>query len=81
MQNDKIEIMMLKNQLIEVEQEIKAKESELEELHIKAREIGKKIEDKQKDEIFSALIASGKTVEEVITYLKSGRGNGIDDLD
>ena len=30
------------------------------------------IEDKQKDEIFSALLASGKTVEEVMTYLKSG---------
>lgn len=27
--------------------------------------------EEQKDEIFSALIASGKTVEEVMTYLKS----------
>ncbi|ERI97869.1 hypothetical protein HMPREF1547_00320, partial [Blautia sp. KLE 1732] len=35
-------------------------------------ELRKKIEDKQKDEIFSALLASGKTVEEVMKYLKSG---------
>lgn len=71
--NNKIEILMLKSQLVEIEQEIKKKESEVEELHLKAREIGKKIEDKQKDEIFSALIASGKTVEDVLRYLKSGR--------
>ena len=38
----------------------------------KAKEIQKEIEEKQKDEIFSALIASGKTVEEVMMYLKSG---------
>ena len=35
-------------------------------------ELQKKIEEKQKDEIFSALLASGKTVEEVMMYLKSG---------
>ena len=38
----------------------------------KAKELQKKIEEKQKDEIFSALLASGKTVEEVMMYLKSG---------
>lgn len=32
----------------------------------------KKIENKQKDEIFSALLVSGKAVEVVMTYLKSG---------
>ena len=47
-------------------------EAELKDLRLKAKELRKKIEDKQKDEIFSALIASGKTVEEVMTYLKSG---------
>ena len=44
----------------------------LKELRLKAKDLRKKIEDKQKDEIFSALIASGKTVEEVMKYLKSG---------
>jgi len=47
-------------------------QAELKELRLKAKDLRKKIEDKQKDEIFSALIASGKTVEEVMKYLKSG---------
>ena len=53
-------------------QEIRTKESDLKELRHKAKELQKEIEEKQKDEIFSALIASGKTVEEVMMYLKSG---------
>lgn len=55
-----------------MEQEIRTKESDLKELRHKAKELQKEIEEKQKDEIFSALIASGKTVEEVMMYLKSG---------
>ena len=65
----KMENISLEEQLVTVEQEIKTTEAELKELRLNLR---KKIEDKQKDEIFSALIASGKTVEEVMKYLKSG---------
>lgn len=61
----KVENLSLEEMLMKTEQEIKTTEAELKELR-------KKIEDKQKDEIFSALLASGKTVEEVMTYLKSG---------
>lgn len=67
----KLENTSLEEQLEYVEQEIRTKESDLEELRHKAKEIRKKIEEKQKDEIFSALLASGKTVEEVMMYLKS----------
>ena len=68
----KLENTSLEEQLEYVEQEIRTKESDLNELRHKAKELQKEIEEKQKDEIFSALIASGKTVEEVMMYLKSG---------
>ncbi|MFR3668125.1 MAG: hypothetical protein ACLTWV_14415 [Intestinibacter bartlettii] len=68
----KLENTSLEEQLEYVEQEIRTKESDLKELRHKAKEIRTKIEEKQKDEIFSALLASGKTVEEVMMYLKSG---------
>ena len=68
----KLENTSLEEQLEYVEQEIRTKESDLKELRHKAKGIQKEIEEKQKDEIFSALIASGKTVEEVMMYLKSG---------
>lgn len=68
----KLENTSLEEQLEYVEQEICTKESDLKELRHKAKELQKEIEEKQKDEIFSALIASGKTVEEVMMYLKSG---------
>ena len=68
----KLENTSLEEQLEYVEQEIRTKESDLKELRHKAKEIRKTIEEKQKDEIFSALLASGKTVEEVMMYLKSG---------
>ena len=66
----KVENLSLEEMLMKTEQEIKT--TELKDLRLKAKELRKKIEDKQKDEIFSALLASGKTVEEVMTYLKSG---------
>ena len=62
----KVENLSLEEMLMKTEQEIKAKE------------LRKKIEDKQKDEIFSALLASGKTVEEVMTYLKSGNEEKVE---
>ena len=68
----KLENTSLEEQLEYVEQEIRTKESDLKETRHKAKELQKEIEEKQKDEIFSALIASGKTVEEVMMYLKSG---------
>ena len=68
----KLENTSLEEQLEYVEQEIRTKESDLKELRHKGKELQKEIEEKQKDEIFSALIASGKTVEEVMMYLKSG---------
>lgn len=68
----KLENTSLEEQLEYVEQEIRTKESDLKGLRHKAKELQKKIEEKQKDEIFSALLASGKTVEEVMMYLKSG---------
>ena len=74
----KLENTSLEEQLEYVEQEICTKESDLKELRHKAKELQKKIEEKQKDEIFSALLASGKTVEEVMMYLKSGNEKKAD---
>lgn len=56
----KLENTSLEEQLEYVEQEIRTKESDLKELRHKAKEIQKEIEEKQKDELFKALVASGK---------------------
>ena len=37
----------------------------------KAKEIQKEIEEKQKDELFKALVASGKTIDEVMRFIKA----------
>jgi len=61
----------LEEQLEYVEQEIRTKESDLKELRHKAKEIQKEIEEKQKDELFKALVASGKTIDEVMRFIKA----------
>ena len=40
-------------------------------LRHKAKEIQKEIEEKQKDELFKALVASGKTIDEVMRFIKA----------
>ena len=42
-----------------------------EQLGHKAKEIQKEIEEKQKDELFKALVASGKTIDEVMRFIKA----------
>ena len=69
----KLENTSLEEQLEYVEQEIRTKESDLKELRHKAKELQKEIEEKQKDELFKALIASGKTIDEVMRYLKKDK--------
>ena len=65
----KLENTCLEEQLEYVEQEIRTKESDLKELRHKAKEIQKEIEEKQKDDLFKALVASGKTIDEVIRFI------------
>ena len=60
----KLENTSLEEQLEYVEQEIRTKESDLKELRHKAKEI-------QKDELFKALVASGKTIDEVMRFIKA----------
>ena len=67
----KLENTSLEEQLEYVEQEIRTKESDLKELRHKAKEIQKEIEEKQKDELFKALVASGKTIDEVMRVIKA----------
>ena len=67
----KLENTSLEDQLEYVEQEIRTKESDLKELRHKAKEIQKEIEEKQKDELFKALVASGKTIDEVMRFIKA----------
>lgn len=67
----KLENASLEEQLEYVEQEIRTKESDLKELRHKAKEIQKEIEEKQKDELFKALVASGKTIDEVMRFIKA----------
>ncbi|MFR8600269.1 MAG: hypothetical protein ACLVDH_14880 [Clostridioides difficile] len=67
----KLENTSLEEQLEYVEQEIRTKESDLKELRHRAKEIRKKIEEKQKDELFKALVASGKTIDEVMRFIKA----------
>ena len=67
----KLENTSLEEQLEYVEQEICTKESDLKELRHKAKEIQKEREEKQKDELFKALVASGKTIDEVMRFIKA----------
>ena len=67
----KLENTSLEEQLEYVEQEIRTKESDLKELRHKAKEIQKEIEEKQKDELFKALVASGKTIDEVMRFINA----------
>ena len=67
----KLENTSLEEQLEYVEQEICTKESDLKELRHKAKEIQKEIEEKQKDVLFKALVASGKTIDEVMRFIKA----------
>ena len=67
----KLENTSLEEQLEYVEQEIRTKESDLKELRHKAKEIQKEIEEKQKDELFKALVASGKTIDEGMRFIKA----------
>lgn len=67
----KLENTSLEEQLEYVEQEICTKESDLKELRHKAKEIQKEIEEKQKDELFKALVASGKTIDGVMRFIKA----------
>lgn len=67
----KLENTSLEEQLEYVEQEIRTKESDLKELRHKAKEIQKEIEEKQKDELFKALVASGKNIDEVMRFIKA----------
>ena len=69
----KLENTSLEEQLEYVEQEIRTKESDLRELRHKAKELQKEIEEKLKDELFKALIVSGKTIDEVMRYLKTDK--------
>ena len=63
----KLENTSLEEQLEYVEQEIRTKESDLKELRHKA-----------KDELFKALVASGKTIDEVMRFIKA---TGKDDTE
>ena len=65
----KLENTSLEEQLEYVEQEICTKASDLKELRHKAKEIQQEIEEKQKDELFKALVASGKTIDEVMRFI------------
>ncbi|MFR1876238.1 MAG: flagellar export protein FliJ [Mediterraneibacter faecis] len=76
----KLENTSLEEQLEYVEQEICTKESDLKELRHKAKEIQKEIEEKQKDELFKALVASGKTIDEVMRFIKATGEDKIDDV-
>ncbi|MBM6804863.1 flagellar export protein FliJ [Mediterraneibacter glycyrrhizinilyticus] len=67
----KLENISLEEQLKYVEKEIRTKESDLKELRHKAKEIHKRMEEKQKDELFKALVASGKTIDEVMNFIKT----------
>ena len=61
----------LENTSLEEQLEFRTKESDLKELRHKAKEIQKEIEEKQKDELFKALVASGKTIDEVMRFIKA----------
>ncbi len=65
----KQESFTLEQQLENINKEIAEREEELKNLREKRKEITTKIEEEKKEALYKAVIASGKTIEEVLAAI------------
>lgn len=65
----KQESFTLEQQLENINKEIAEREEELKKLREKRKEITTKIEEEKKEALYKAVIASGKTIEEVLAAI------------
>ena len=59
----------LEKQLAAVEKQIENTSAKLKVLHRQKKEIELKIRESKKDELYNAVLASGKTIDEILTSL------------
>ena len=64
-------VLTLEEQLVTVNERIQEVENELKQLRSQRKEIQEKIEEREKETLFRAVVASGRTVEDVLAILKA----------
>lgn len=69
----------LKEQMGALARQIEECETELKNLKIKKKELSKQIEAKQKDELYSAFMKSGKTLEDILAVLSEDDAAGAEE--
>lgn len=67
----KTECAYFRGQLVTVNERIQEVESDLKQLRSQRKEIQEKIEEQEKETLFRAVVASGRTVEDVLAILKA----------
>ena len=63
-------VLTLEEQLVTVNERIQEVENELKQLRSQRKEIQAKIEEREKETLFRAVVDSGRTVEDVLEILK-----------
>lgn len=67
----KAENITVEEQLALVEKKIEALGDDLKALRLQKKDLQVKIEEKRKDEVYRAVVSSGKSLEEVLEILKN----------
>ena len=67
----KRDVLSLDDQLTEVVEQIIVSEETLKKLKIKKREIEQQIEENKKEQLYRAVVKSGKTIDEILEVLKT----------
>lgn len=67
----KRDVLSLDEQLTEVVEQIIVSEETLKKLKIKKREIEQQIEENKKEQLYRAVVKSGKTIDEILEVLKT----------
>lgn len=65
----KQENILLEEKLADVTEQIEKAENTLKKLRRQKKEIEKQIEDREKEQLYKAVIESGKTIEEILEVL------------
>ena len=65
----KQENILLEEKLADVTEQIERVETTLKELRIQKKEIEQQIEERKKEQLYKAVIESGKTIEEILEVL------------
>ncbi len=69
----------LQEQMVALTRQIEECETELKNLKVKKKELSRQIEAKQKDELYSAFMKSGKTLEDILAVLSEDAAPGAEE--